>query len=915
MAGAAVASPLCAWIAAAACLSSSSSPATARSDQTRRGARRVGAGPRRSRCFPAAAIPSGGLRGSGIHSLLRSYLAFEPCPDFYRSCGVDGHGNRSSLIGPWKADVHRRRPRMSAASGRVPPRRAISKTYADSGVCGSGKLITVALGSAKELVGNKNLRRVVVTGMGVVTPLGHDPDIFYNNLLEGISGISEIEAFDCSSYPTRIAGEIKSFSTDGWVAPKLVKRMDNFMLYLLTAAKKALEDGGVTEEVMSQFEKTKCGVLIGSALGGMKIFNDALEALRVSYKKISPFSVPLATTNMGSAMLAIDLGWMGPNYSISTACATSNFCILNAANHIIRGEADVMLCGGSDAAIIPIGLGGFVACKALSQRNNDPQKASRPWDVDRDGFVIGEGAGVLLLEELEHAKLKVNSTKSMIGHLLGAAGAVEAVAVVQLRNSYVLSIRAPVSPSVLRTNSRKLLSITVMPGIPFLQVNASQNYGSMKLMIGSPRSIVRSTLPVRWQLTAIRTGWVHPNINLDNPEESVVCVGYLERGKMGFRFGIEHHKQKLDVDRLVSSRKERLDVKLGSSRPEDLMESKSRGKASFSEISQDHSKNRRYFSGSQQESHPTSVNSPIPKKQVRRRLHASKPYQERLLNMAEARREIVTALKLHRATMKHATEVQKFQQHQQNPTPSPTLELSPAVLEEIQKELNENRINFKTHLFNYTFPTYLQNTELLPCKFHAFPWMYPPITTIPVYDKLNNPFFNHPLGLDLNLQCFNNKSNPFSDNLCWESTIQPSSQPTSSSSNSPNSSIPNFQASCLSKSSCQASCDALDRASGAFHPRMDPDEIAEIHLIGEQHDMEWNDKMNMMTSAWWSKLLRNMDGSFCESAGGEKMDSHDEVFNMLSCLSNGDARKSCLSEQHMWNYYNEDNYLPDATFP
>ncbi|XP_074569459.1 uncharacterized protein LOC141826105 [Curcuma longa] len=356
---------------------------------------------------------------------------------------------------------------------------------------------------------------------------------------------------------------------------------------------------------------------------------------------------------------------------------------------------------------------------------------------------------------------------------------------------------------------------------------------------------------------------------------------------------------------------------LGSTRPEDLMESKSRGKASFIEISQDHYKNRRYLSESQQESQLTSVNSP-PKKQVRRRLHASKPYQERLLNMAEARREIATALKLHRATMKHATEVQKFQQQQQqqqqqqNPTPSPTLELSPAVLEEIQKELNENRINFKTHLFNYTFPTYLQNTKLLPSKYHAFPWMYPPTTTIPVHDNLSS---NHPSGLDLNLQCFNNKSNSFSNNLCWESTIQSSSQPTSSSSNSPNSSIPSFQASCLSKSSCQASCDALDPASGAFHPRMEPDEIAEIHLIGEQHDMEWNDKMNMMTSAWWSKLLSNMDGSFCESAGGEKMDSHDEVFNMLSCLSNGDAREPCLAEQHMWNHYNKDYYLPDATFP
>ncbi|KAJ6355705.1 hypothetical protein OIU77_006144 [Salix suchowensis] len=166
--------------------------------------------------------------------------------------------------------------------------------------------------------------------------------------------------------------------------------MDKFMLYMLTAGKKALADGGITEDVMDELNKRKCGVLIGSAMGGMKVFNDAIEALRISYKKMNPFCVPFATTNMGSAMLGMDLGWMGPNYSISTACATSNFCILNAANHIIRGEA--------------VRLGGFVACRALSQRNDDPTKASRPWDMNRDGFVMGEGAGVLLLEELEHAK-------------------------------------------------------------------------------------------------------------------------------------------------------------------------------------------------------------------------------------------------------------------------------------------------------------------------------------------------------------------------------------------------------------------------------------------------------------------------------------------------------------------------------
>ncbi|TYI32907.1 hypothetical protein ES332_A04G095100v1 [Gossypium tomentosum] len=143
--------------------------------------------------------------------------------------------------------------------------------------------------------------------MGVVTPLGHEPDVFYNNLLEGVSGISEIETFDCAQFPKRIAGEIKSFSTDGWVAPKFSKRMDKFMLYSLTTGKKALQDGGVNEDVMEELDKTKCGVLIGSAMGGMKVFNDAIEALRISYRKMNPFCVPFATTNMGSTMLAMDL--------------------------------------------------------------------------------------------------------------------------------------------------------------------------------------------------------------------------------------------------------------------------------------------------------------------------------------------------------------------------------------------------------------------------------------------------------------------------------------------------------------------------------------------------------------------------------------------------------------------------------
>ncbi|MQM05500.1 hypothetical protein Taro_038313 [Colocasia esculenta] len=595
MAGASVASPLCTWLVAA-CMSvacdkerSLGAPGGGGGGGAFPGtAKRLSRWARRRR-----AALSGGYGGCssgslistfcgsrGIQGLMSSCLAFEPCEEYYNSWrgrpAFFGDVAGFSLFGPWKegaASTRRRRPAATADSRAV-----------------SGKVMAVAVQPTKEVAERKKThmkqRRVVVTGMGVVTPLGHDPDSFYNNLLEGISGISEIETFDCANFPTRIAGEIKSFSPDGWVAPKLSKRMDKFMLYLLVAGKKALTDGGITEDVLDELDKTKCGVLIGSAMGGMKVFNDAIEALRVSYKKMNPFCVPFATTNMGSAMLAMDLGWMGPNYSISTACATSNFCILNAANHIIRGEANVMLCGGSDAAIIPIGLGGFVACKALSQRNNDPFKASRPWDIERDGFVMGEGAGVLLLEELEHAKqrgatiyaeflggsftcdayhvtephpdgtgialciekalsqsgvaredvnyvnahatstpsgdlkeyqalvrcfgnnpeLRVNSTKSMIGHLLGAAGAVEAIAAIQ----------APVCTAMVTCKGP---GPAYVPGHNHLQRHWLHEQGHL----------------------AIKTGLVHPNINLENPEDGV------------------------DTRLLVGSKKERLDVKVALS--------------------------------------------------------------------------------------------------------------------------------------------------------------------------------------------------------------------------------------------------------------------------------------------------------------------------------------------------------------
>ncbi|KAK7848454.1 3-oxoacyl-[acyl-carrier-protein] synthase ii [Quercus suber] len=376
--------------------------------------------------------------------------------------------------------------------------------------------MAVAVQPSKEVATKKKpvtkQRQVVVTGMGVVTPLGHDPDVFYYNLLEGVSGVSEIEAFDCAQFPTRIAGEIKSFSTDGWVAPKLSKRMDKFMLYMLTAGKKALADGGITEDVMNELDKARCGVLIGSAIGGMKVFNDAIEALRISYKKMNPFCSPFATTNMGSAMLAMDLGWMGPNYSISTACATSNFCIMNAANHIIRG------------------FGGLVACRALSQRNSDPTKASRPWDSNHDGFVVGEGAGVLLLEELEHAKRR---GANIYEEFLGGSFTCDAYHITEPHPDgagIILCVEKALAQSgVSREDVNYIYAhATSTPAGDLKEYQALLHcFGqNPELRVNSTKSMIGHLLGAAG--AAIQTGWVHPNVNLENPDEGVdknVLVG------------------------------------------------------------------------------------------------------------------------------------------------------------------------------------------------------------------------------------------------------------------------------------------------------------------------------------------------------------------------------------------------------
>ena len=352
-------------------------------------------------------------------------------------------------------------------------------------------------------------RRVVVTGLGCITPLGNSIESYWSGLLKGKSGASEITHFDASNMPVKFSCPIKDFNTDKYFDSKEMRKYDLFMQYGLAAGIDAINDSGLED---STVDKESVGVAIGSGIGGLpNIENTHSTYTKSGARRISPFFVPASIINMISGNLSIKYGYKGPNISIVTACTTGTHNIGESFRHIQHSYADVMICGGAEMASSPLGVGGFASARALSTRNDDPTKASRPWDIDRDGFVLGDGAGVVVLEELEHAKkrnakiyaelkgygasadafhmtlpsengegaqkcmgkalanaeinidqveyinahgtstpagdiaetsaiknqfgnhvdsLVVNSTKSMIGHLLGAAGGVEAIATI-----------------------------------------------------------------------------------------------------------------------------------------------------------------------------------------------------------------------------------------------------------------------------------------------------------------------------------------------------------------------------------------------------------------------------------------------------------------------------------------------------
>ncbi|HIW34730.1 MAG TPA: beta-ketoacyl-ACP synthase II [Candidatus Paenibacillus intestinavium] len=382
-------------------------------------------------------------------------------------------------------------------------------------------------------------RRVVVTGMGILTSLGSELDQFWGNLMEGKSGVSLVEQFDCSEYPTRIAAEVKDFDLETYgIEKKEARRMDRFVQFAVAATLKAIEDSGL--KIGENVDAERMGVIVGSGIGGLGTFEDQHKILlEKGPKRVNPFFIPMMIANMASGQVSMITGAKGPNSTSVTACASGTHSIGDSFRLIQQGDAEVMIAGGAEATIRPTGMAGFCSMRAMSTRNDEPEKASRPFDVDRDGFVMGEGSGILVLESLEHAeargakiyaevigygmsgdahhmtepdpsgaarcmtnavkdagidpsevdyinahgtstpvgdvsestavkmtfgdhayKLAVSSTKSMTGHLLGAAGGVEAVILaLTLQNGIII-------PTINLDNQDPELDLDYVPNTP-----------------------------------------------------------------------------------------------------------------------------------------------------------------------------------------------------------------------------------------------------------------------------------------------------------------------------------------------------------------------------------------------------------------------------------------------------------------
>ena len=373
-------------------------------------------------------------------------------------------------------------------------------------------------------------RRVVVTGLGTVNPLGNDVETSFAAMLAGKSGIATITRFDPSRHSTRIAGELKGFELDASIVDKKdARRMDYFVKYAMAATHEALRDSGLDLE---KTDLERFGVLIGSGIGGIGVLEEQNQILlEKGPGRVNPFLIPMLIVNMAAGQVAIKWRFKGPNSAVATACASGNHAIGDAAEIIKRGDADLMVAGGTEGAITPLGIAGFCSARALSERNDDPTKASRPWDKDRDGFVMGEGSGLLILEELEHAKKRgAKIYGELIGYGMSDDG-YHMTAPPEDGNGAMRAMQAALRNAKISADTVDYINAhgTSTPlGDKAETLAVKRVFGAhvtdKKAWVSSTKSMIGHLLGAAGGVEAVatvkmlQTGKVHPTINLDTPD-------------------------------------------------------------------------------------------------------------------------------------------------------------------------------------------------------------------------------------------------------------------------------------------------------------------------------------------------------------------------------------------------------------
>ncbi|HET7842727.1 MAG TPA: beta-ketoacyl-ACP synthase II [Xanthomonadales bacterium] len=373
-----------------------------------------------------------------------------------------------------------------------------------------------------------NKRRVVVTGLGIVSPVGNDIATAWKNVAGGHSGIGPITRFDASAFATRIAGEVKDFDPTQWIAPKDVKKMDTFIHYGLAASLQAVKDAGIE---VTEANAPRIGAALGAGIGGIGGIEKTTEAyLNGGPRKISPFFVPSTIINMLPGHLAIMLGLKGPNVSAVSACTTATHNIGLAMRMIQYGDADVMVAGGAECSTTPTAIGGFIASRALTGNNEDPTGASRPWDRDRDGFVLSDGSGVLVLEEYEHAKKRGAKIYAELAGFGMSDDAFHMTAPPDDGSGAALSMAnalrdAGMNPDEVGYVNAHATSTPLGDLAETKAIKACFGEHAYKLMVSSTKSVTGHLLGAAggveaiFSVLAIHTSTVPPTINLDNPDE------------------------------------------------------------------------------------------------------------------------------------------------------------------------------------------------------------------------------------------------------------------------------------------------------------------------------------------------------------------------------------------------------------